>query len=51
MDPWRRRTAYYSAVLALLMLGYAVVYDYAMSTFEGGMMSPVVAAVMLTAAE
>jgi hypothetical protein len=35
MDTWRRRVAYYSIVLALLMLGYAVVYDYAMSTFEG----------------
>jgi Trk K+ transport system NAD-binding subunit len=35
MNTWRRRVAYYSIVLALLMLGYAVVYDYAMSTFEG----------------
>ena len=35
MDTWRQRVAYYSLVLALLMLGYAVVYDYAMSAFEG----------------
>jgi len=35
MDTWRRRVAYYSLVLALLMLAYAVVYDYAMSAFEG----------------
>lgn len=34
MDTWRRRTVYSSVVLAVLMLGYAVVYDYAMSTFE-----------------
>ena len=34
MDTWRRRTVYSSIVLAVLMLGYAVVYDYAMSTFE-----------------
>ena len=34
MDTWRRRTVYSSVVLAILMLGYAVVYDYAMSTFE-----------------
>ena len=34
MDTWRRRTVYSSVVLAVLMLGYAVIYDYAMSTFE-----------------
>ena len=34
MDTWRRRTAYSAVVLAFLMLGYAVVYDYAMSAFE-----------------
>ena len=34
MDTWRRRTVYSSIVLAVLMLGYAVIYDYAMSTFE-----------------
>lgn len=34
MDTWRRRTAYSALVLGLLMLGYAVVYDYAMGVFE-----------------
>ena len=34
MDTWRRRTVYSSIVLAVLMLGYAVIYDYAMSTFK-----------------
>lgn len=35
MDTWQRRTAYSALSLAALMLGYTVVYDYAMSTFEG----------------
>jgi Trk K+ transport system NAD-binding subunit len=34
METWRRRTAYSSVVLAFLMLGYALIYDYAMSAFE-----------------
>jgi Trk K+ transport system NAD-binding subunit len=34
MNEWQRRTVYSVVVLAVLMLGYTLVYDYAMATFE-----------------
>ncbi len=34
MNTWQRRTAYSVFVLAALMLGFTVVYDYGMSAFE-----------------
>jgi Trk K+ transport system NAD-binding subunit len=35
MATWRRRTAYSAGTLVAMMLAYAVVYDAAMSLFEG----------------
>ncbi|WP_424019100.1 potassium channel family protein [Halorientalis pallida] len=35
MDTWQRRTGYYLLALGGIMLGYALVYHWAMSTFEG----------------
>ncbi|MFB6307922.1 MAG: TrkA family potassium uptake protein [Haloarculaceae archaeon] len=35
MDDWQRRTVYYVLVLAAVMFGYALVYDFGMSSFEG----------------
>lgn len=35
MDTWQRRTAYYVLALSVVMLLYAVVYHYAMVTYEG----------------
>ena len=35
MNTWQRRALYSAVSLGLLILGYAVVYDYGMTTFEG----------------
>ncbi|WP_128478717.1 potassium channel family protein [Halorussus pelagicus] len=35
MDKWKRRTLYYLSTLAVVFLGYAVVYDYGMAVYEG----------------
>ncbi|MFC7154729.1 potassium channel family protein [Halomarina halobia] len=35
MDTWQRRTVRYMFVLSVIILGYAVVYDYGMRAFEG----------------
>jgi Trk K+ transport system NAD-binding subunit len=35
MDTWQRRTGYYLLALGGIMLGYALVYHWAMATFEG----------------
>ena len=35
MNTWQRRALYSAVSLGLLILGYAVVYDYGMATFEG----------------
>jgi len=35
MNTWLRRVAMYAAVLAVVMLGYAVAYDFGMSVFDG----------------
>ncbi|WP_115864897.1 potassium channel family protein [Halorussus litoreus] len=35
MDTWKRRTAYYLGTLAAVIVGYALAYDYGMTTFEG----------------
>ena len=35
MDTWQRRTGYYLLALGGIMLGYAVLYHWAMATFEG----------------
>lgn len=35
MNRWLRRTALYILVLAAVILGYAIVYDYGMHTYEG----------------
>ena len=35
MNRWLRRVAMYAAVLAVVMLGYAVAYDFGMSFFDG----------------
>ena len=35
MDTWQRRTAYYLLALGGIMLGYALLYHWAMATYEG----------------
>jgi Trk K+ transport system NAD-binding subunit len=35
MNTWLRRVAMYAAVLAVVMFGYAVAYDFGMSFFDG----------------
>jgi len=35
MNTWQRRTASYLATLVVIILGFSVVYDYGMATFEG----------------
>jgi len=35
MDTWQRRTLAYVGVLTAAMVGYALVYDYGMTVFEG----------------
>ncbi|WP_276302418.1 potassium channel family protein [Halorussus lipolyticus] len=35
MDKWKRRTAYYLTTLVVFLFGYALVYDYGMSVYEG----------------
>ncbi|WP_336003256.1 potassium channel family protein [Halorientalis halophila] len=35
MDTWQRRTGYYVLALGGIMLGYALLYHWAMATFEG----------------
>ncbi|WP_435181664.1 potassium channel family protein [Halorussus sp. AFM4] len=34
MDTWKRRTLYYVSTLAVVFVGYAVVYDYGMTVYE-----------------
>jgi Trk K+ transport system NAD-binding subunit len=35
MDRWKRRTIYYLSTLAVVFLGYAIIYDYGMVVYEG----------------
>ncbi len=35
MDKWKRRTLYYLSTLVVVFFGYALVYDYGMTVYEG----------------